>query len=64
VATGLAQSESFSIPREQYESFKTELAAMGYIESGPTAGSPEAPALTQSSDPLKILVTIEPPSKK
>jgi anti-sigma factor RsiW len=54
--TGQAQNELLSIPRDRYEQFKQELAAIGNIESDAAVGSRE----TQSTEQVMIMVTILP----
>ncbi len=60
--TGQSQNELFSIPRDQYEQFKKELAAIGDIEADPGRASQKSESSATKSDPLLIMVTIVPPA--
>jgi Putative zinc-finger len=60
--TGQTQSELFSIPRDRYEQFKKELAAIGNIESDRPRTPQKSESSATKSDPLLIMVTIVPPA--
>ena len=60
--TGQTQSELFSIPRDRYEQFKKELAAIGNIESDRVRTPPKSESSAQQPEQLLIMVTIVPPA--
>lgn len=59
--TGQTQAIWLSIPRTQLEQFKRELAALARIESESPTTTPEKDEVSQSSDPLRVKITVLPP---
>jgi hypothetical protein len=59
--TGQPHSDLFSIPRDRYEQFTKELAAIGAIQADPGSASQKSESSEKRSDSLLIMVTIFPP---
>jgi hypothetical protein len=61
IQTGQQQTAWVTIARNQYELFKKQLADLGNIEADSSTPDRKNDAVDQSSDQLRIKVTILPP---